>query len=288
MMRWNKETRQYEDARGNPIPPAQIRQEVDDWIKSEQSEVDKKSEAMLAGSITVAAFFHWLKDKITSMHGTSGVVAYGGEAEMNDERWGRVGEKLASEIAYLENFQRQVEEAQKVTQQIAADVARLADRNPLVPSGLDSVVESAVTSALRETDAAGRMASVADAIESALADSIGTEAEQIGIDIAAEALASRDLEELIWGQISSRSQSYADKAWATYANNEKSREADAGLSLVQRICEDDSASCDICPDLATDDYVPFDEVTDIGDGTMCQCRCYFVFSYAGVEGLTAE
>ena len=289
-MKWNSQTRRYETAQGKPVPAKQIRDDVDAFIEDQKREVDKQSKLMLAGLLSVPLFFKWLKDKITAMHGIAGTIAYGGESEMTPERWARIGEKLSSETAYLENFERQTLLAQQRTQLLAADVARTADRVAAVPSGLDSLIESRVIEAVMQSDAAGRTVAVEDAIQGALADSIGTaEAESIAAEVARDVLESRNLDEMIWGAVESRSRQYLDSVYGQYENSVKAREGDAGAVGVRRVCEDDAASCDECIAAATDEYVAMDEILDIGDATCGgNCRCSFEFEFLGVEPLEIE
>jgi len=147
-MKWNPKTRRYEDADGNPVDPATIREWVDSFIENAQSEVDDHSKSLLEGAITVAAFFAFLGGLITSMHIASSLVAYGGESEMNGERWGRLEEKLSEQLAFMEAFKEQVAEAETVTQRLADFIANssgAADTREVaqaVASAIQAEVES--------------------------------------------------------------------------------------------------------------------------------------------------
>ena len=280
-MKWNPQTRRYEDSKGKPIPESQIRQDVDEFIASNQDEVDNKTEELIAGTITVAAFFLFMRGMLTSMHGAAGVVAYGGEEQMGSKEWGRIAEKVASELAYLENFERQLLATQQATESLAVDAAALIARNADVPAGLESVVEQRVLSALMQGT------SVEDAIAGALADSVGVDAAQgVAATVTADVLESQRMENLIWGQVSSRARMYPDAAFATYENSVKDRETDVGAIGARRITEGDEHVCDGCEGAASDVYVPISEIADIGD---FECggrdRCHFEFEYLGVEPL---
>src|SRR5438128_4197279 len=135
-MEWNAATRQYLDNDGNPIPPSRIREYIDQFIENSQKDVSDKTTALRAGEITVAAFFAWLADKIINMHGTAAVIAYGGEDEMNPDRWARVGEKIYSELEYLKGFEHDAKEAYATTETIAHEVAREISRSHEVDPGL--------------------------------------------------------------------------------------------------------------------------------------------------------
>lgn len=103
------------------------------------------------------------------------------------------------------------------------------------------------------------------------------------LDVAAEPA----LAESLWPI--DRATRYADSVYSTYENNVKAREKDAGLLSGRRVCVDDESSCEDCPALATEDYLPLDQVADIGDSQCAsRCRCWVEFDYAGVEPLTID
>jgi hypothetical protein len=96
-------------------------------------------------------------------------------------------------------------------------------------------------------------------------------------------------EEVSPAGISARARMYADAGYSQYAGQVKAREADAGAVGVRRVCLEDEASCQECVDLASEDYVPLSEITDIGDATcLSNCRCYMEFDYQGIEPLRID
>lgn len=288
-MKWDPQLRRYLTDEGEEIPPALIREWIDEYIDTNQKAVDEKSKKLLAGSLTIAAFFSWLSEKIVAMHGAVTVIAFGGEDRVPDSGWAATSTKIQSELDYLAGFQQEVEQAQATAEAMAVEVANLTIENPAVPMGLEDIVRERVAQAIVGNSVSDVETVTREAVRSAIADSVGTEeAETIAKELAGTVVDtfSGRLETLIFGSVRDRARKYADATWSTFANAEKAREGDAGLAMVKRVCEDDSSSCDICPDLATDDYVPFDEVTDIGEGTVCQCRCYYDFSYAKVDDLS--
>lgn len=277
-MTWNPITRRYEDANGNPVDPARIREDLDEFIDAAQNEIDDQSHELLIGAITVAAFFAFLGGLITSMHIASSLIAYGGESEMNPERWGRVDERLSGEIAYLEAFQEQVNEAETVTQALAEFIA-----NSTASEDTAQVVH-AIAEAVQTEGRADLVATVGDVLES-----VGVTDPPLEIGTLVDSFGDR-IGSLIWGEIPSRSRSYADGAFATYENSVKSRESDAGAAGVAYVCENDASSCEDCVSFDTDgEYVSFEEVADIGSGS-CQnnCRCSYVFEYANIGPLYVD
>lgn len=105
-MKFNTKKRHYVDDRGRVIPAKEIRKHVNDWIEAEREEVVKEAEKVAVGTLAVSAFFSFMRDKIQNWHEVAGVVAYGGEAQMDEERWARIEEKVQSELNYLDGFEQ--------------------------------------------------------------------------------------------------------------------------------------------------------------------------------------
>lgn len=271
--------------KGHILTPQEIRDRIETYIDSEKKEVDRQSALLLAGAITIAAFFEFMREKVSTWHSVTGVIAYGGNSQMNVERWKRINEKVQSELRYLAGFEKVAEHSMRKTESVAAQIAKAVEANPSVPAGLESVVEERALAAVMEANAADRSVAVADAIKDALADSIGQEE---AATVAAEVVPSV-WDELLWGQLESRGRMYADAAYSTFANNEKASAGDVGLLRGRRICAEDDASCDECDTAATDEYLSLDEITDIGDATcMSNCRCVIEFEYAGIPELEID
>jgi hypothetical protein len=273
---------------GRIVPASEIRDEIENYITSEKSEVSRQKALLIAGAITIAEFFNFMREKIAIWHAVAGQIGYGGAAQMNPERWLRINEKIQSELKYLDAFQVATEQGYKRSVQVAAEIARSIEANASVPAGLETVVEERALEAIMASDAAGRDAAIASAIKDSLADSIGEEAA----DVTRETLASvseAPWDEMLWGSLESRGQMYADSAYATYQNSERARESDAGVLRAKRICADDDASCDECVSAATNDYISLDEVLDIGDATcLSNCRCTIEFEYAGIDEINID
>lgn len=291
-MTWDAIKRRYIDDNGNEIDPADVRQYVDDYITAEKEDTDNHTALLLAGTITIATFFEYLREKIIAMHGAATVIAYGGEDNVSQAAWVATGAKVHSELSYLEKFQAQVEEAERTAQAIASDVALAGAADPLIPDGLESVIEERVASAIIGNSVSDIEVVTKEAVKSAIADSVGADAEAIASQITIGVIDdfSGRLEQLIWGEIGARGRMYADAAYGTYENSVKAREGEAGAVGVKRVDSGDDAECDDCPLLATDDYVAMDEVTDIGDNSACggRCRCWFEFEFLNVEPLTID
>lgn len=123
-----------------------------------------------------------------------------------------------------------------------------------------------------------------DRIENRLVSELGYLA-QFKADVRAAASAgvlSRDA-------ITARAQLYPEAAYSEYVNQVVERESDNGITLGRRICEADGASCEECVDAATEEFIPLDEIPDIGSlQCMNNCRCEIEFSVDGDEFRTSD
>lgn len=101
--------------------------------------------------------------------------------------------------------------------------------------------------------------------------------------------AAASIGELSAEGIANRAGLYAEAAYSEYVIQTVEREADNGVTLGRRICENDGASCDECVDAATEEFIPLDEIADIGS-LQCinNCRCEIEFLVDGTEFRPSE
>jgi hypothetical protein len=176
-------------------------------VKQEKGKTEKEALKLLAETITLSAFFQFMRSRIETWHNVAGAIAYGGKAQLDAERKARIAAKIDSELTFLAGF---------------------------------------------KADTAQAIAAARDA----------------GIDVE-EAL----------GFVPNRAGMYADAAYSTFANNEMAREFDNGVTMGRRICPDDEASCSECPDAATEEFIPLDDIPEIGSlQCLNNCRCSLEFS----------
>lgn len=286
-MRWDKEKRRWVDLSGRVVRAAELRERVDEYITKEQKDVARESKRLFIGAITVAAFFEFLRQKVTNWHSFTGSLAYGGEDEMTPERRARINQKILSELRYLNEFESAAEASFTAAETIATDA--VVHLGADIPEGLVAVVEERIREALLQAAPSDVETVIQQAIKDALADSIGaTQATELAENAVIDKGAAI-LDQLIGGTIPSRAELYAESSYATYENNVRAREEDFGATGARRVSENDSHSCDECPELAGEEFQPLDEIKDIGDTPcMSNCRCYFEFSYHGVEPLVIE
>lgn len=249
-MKWDRERRVYVDDQGRTVPMVRVRRWLEEFIKANQDEIDAESSELINGLASaglIAAFFASLKRRIAAMHGAVGVVAYGGEKEMTPERWGRVGNRIAEEVAYATAFQEAVERSREITDAILQSVpleSRLeVERALILPNAVTTVVIPEIPA----------------------------------------------WDEMIWGQVGSRARLYADSVYGTHENSVRAREQDAGVLKGRRVTEGDENVCPGCEAAASDEYVPLEQLLDIGDADcLTRCRCTIEFDYHGIEPLTIE
>jgi hypothetical protein len=280
-MRFDPVKRRY--FQGNrELSPAEVRKHVDQYVTAEQKEVDREAKRLLAGVITLAAFFEFMREKVQAWHVISGVIAYGGQSQMDSERWARIHEKVQSELTYLANFEQEAQASFTAAETAAKQaVEAIAGQ---IPDGLETLVEERVTEALLTTAPSEAEAVATAAVEDALADSVGAETAAAVAEVVTLDKAGAILDSLIGATIPSRAAMYPSAAYTTFETNVRERERDTGVTLARRVCAEDEASCDECVEAATDEYMPLDEVSDIGSLTcMNNCRCFFEFSFEGVE-----
>ena len=90
------------------MSPAEVRREVHDYVEQEKSKTEKEALKLLAGTITIAGFFHFMRSRIENWHTVTGSIAYGGKAQLDPERIARIQAKITSELEYLAGFRDDV------------------------------------------------------------------------------------------------------------------------------------------------------------------------------------
>jgi hypothetical protein len=278
-MIWDPIQRRYEDERGRPVSPAAIRKVIDDYIETERKLVKVEALKVIDSSIITAEefralvraeeFFAFMRDKVSAWHAISGVVAYGGEPQMNAERWARINQKVSSELEYLANFERETRTSLRAVQAIAN---KIASEYPDAQAALrQSLSRALLTVAPGEAEAVAKRA-VIEVVGRDVPVSIGSQAA-----------------DLIGGQIINRSEMYPDAAWSTLENNVMAREFDEGVRLGRRVCAEDERSCDECVAAAGEGFVPLDQLDEIGSlQCMNNCRCEFEFDVEGAQFATSD
>jgi len=277
-VQWDARRRVYVRPDGSVVSPAELRQLIEDYIAREKAEIDTEAQLLVAGTITAGFFFDWLRDKIKEIHGAAGLVAYGGEDQMNAERWARIGQKVASESAYVAGFEQEFLTSESIAKEIVSEVVETLEARV----SLSSETVSAIEDIVRTTAPASDIPIVGETVVSGIETEVVREAFE-------QAATKERIGQLIFGQTPARSQLYVESIYGTHENSTREREADAGVVLGRRIAENDSSTCEGCSQAATEDFIPLREILDIGDAEcMANCRCVIEFDYEGVEPLRIE
>ena len=286
-MRFDTKRRRYIDSSGHVIPSSEVRKEVINYITNEQSRAQREAEKLVKGSISLSTFFQFMRSRVEAWHLVAGSIAYGGKSQLDAERRARIAAKVRSEKTFLTGFQDEVERSFQAARQIAAQVAESITVQPVkalsrkLAGSLKNKVEKRVTEALLIATPSDVNTVVRKAVAEALEDD-DLIAEMVSVD---EGLAAK----LIGGTIVSRAGLYADAIYATFQNNVAAREFDSGVTLGRRICVSDEDSCDECDEAATEEFVPLDDLAEIGSlACGSRCRCEFEFSLEGVEFATSD
>jgi hypothetical protein len=212
MKQWfyDKKRRIYLDSRGVRLTDREIREALDEYIDSVQEGMAEKAVQYTAGAITTNQLFQFLEGEVTSLHGASGALAYGGLSQMNPEKWDRIESRVASELGYLSQFRSDVQQA-----------------------------------------------------------------AQAG-ELSAEGIANR-------------AGLYGEAAYSEYMNQVVQREGDAGVTLGRRVTEGDGSVCEGCEASATEEFIPLDEIPEIGSqDCVSRCRCEIEFQIGDVEFRPSE
>lgn len=213
MKQWfyDKQRRLYVDSRGVRLTEREIREALDEYIDLVQTGMARQVSKYVAGELSTTELFRFLESEVTSLHGASGSIAYGGLPQMDFEKWGRIENKLTPELNYLNQFKGDV--------------------------------------------------------QSALAT---------GETLSAEGIANR-------------AGLYGEAAYSEYMTQVVEREFDSGVTLGRRICEQDGTSCDDCVGAATEEFIPLDEIPDIGSlQCLHNCRCEIEFQVGDTEFRPSE
>lgn len=106
-MTWDSKKRRYVDEHGRVMSEAQVRREIDEYISQEQAKVEREAGKLLAGAVTLAAFFLFMRHRVEAWHKVTGAIAYGGRAQVDSERAARIAAKIESEMQFLNKFREE-------------------------------------------------------------------------------------------------------------------------------------------------------------------------------------
>lgn len=210
-MRFDSRRRRYVSESGRVLSPSAVRKQVTQYVDQEVNWARTEANKLLTGLVDEFSFFSRMEAKIEAWHKVTGVIAYGGRAQMDSERWARLDRIVESERGFLAGFRNDMAQA-------------TVTKSSEIPDG-----------------------------------------------------------------IVNRAGMYPNAAYSTYENQVLQREADHGVTFGRRVCEADGSSCESCVEAATDEFIPLDDIPDIGSlDCLNNCRCEIEFSVGGEEFLTSD
>ncbi|MEK6281866.1 MAG: hypothetical protein AABN95_16050 [Acidobacteriota bacterium] len=247
-MKYDPKRRLYLDDRGRAISPAKVRKQIDGFITSEQKLVIQAARRLLSGEAEVEAFFRFMQTKVTAWHSITGTIAYGGKSEMNVERWARLNARIFSELGYLSEFQADAQASFTAAEIIANKVSiQVAKEFPQAQAEIRERVSRALfTTAPSEAVTVAKRAVI----------------EVIGAEVPI--VAGPEAGFLIGGTVENRASLYPGTMWRTHEMETLNRERDAGVLKGRRRTEEDGNVCDGCMAAATEEFIPLDEIEEIG------------------------
>ena len=92
----------------------------DEWIAVSKQRVNAMAEQLSSGRMTVQEWTYAMRREIRVNHINEYMLGHGGRSTMTQADWGRVGNKVRDQYAYLDNFSRQIAAGNYSEAQIAA------------------------------------------------------------------------------------------------------------------------------------------------------------------------
>lgn len=112
---------QYRDvATGRFVSREAVRDELDRVIRRAEIAVVRETNWMINGTIEIGEWQMRMANLIRIEHTAAAAAGAGGWANMDASDWGRVGQELRQQYAWLENFARDVESGRLTPEQIVA------------------------------------------------------------------------------------------------------------------------------------------------------------------------
>lgn len=122
---WDAGVRRYRDPRGRFVAPSTVRDAVDMSLEAGQARVAALTERFRAGEVSLSAWQRGMADTIRTMHLSSGAAAVGGWPHLRAHHVVVVEQRVAVEMAYLQNFALDVESGKQPADRRMAARAQL-------------------------------------------------------------------------------------------------------------------------------------------------------------------
>jgi hypothetical protein len=101
---YDRGTGRYRDEKGRFLSQASVERLVDTRIDKLESSLKRITRMLSDGNITLDQWEGSVREAIKGAHIQAAVVGYGGRSQMGSGEYGRIGQRLRSEYAYLQKF----------------------------------------------------------------------------------------------------------------------------------------------------------------------------------------
>ena len=103
---YDRKTGRYRDERGRFLSKEAVGKLVDGRIDKLETQLKQFTRMLIDNSITLEQWQGSVREAIKSAHIQAGIIGHGGRASMGSAEYGRIGQRLRAEYAYLQGFVR--------------------------------------------------------------------------------------------------------------------------------------------------------------------------------------
>jgi hypothetical protein len=107
-MRFDPKRRRYVDERGRVLSARQVKKQVEDYVKHEVIWARREATKVVTDLVSDYSFFFKMEQKVEAWHKVTGTIAYGGRAQMDEERWARLEKIITREQEFLARFHNEL------------------------------------------------------------------------------------------------------------------------------------------------------------------------------------
>jgi len=101
---YDRNTGRYRDEKGRFLSQASVEKLVDGRIDKLESSLKRITNMLNSGNITLDQWEGSIREAIKGAHIQAAIVGHGGKGNMGSNEYGRIGQRLRSEYAYLQRF----------------------------------------------------------------------------------------------------------------------------------------------------------------------------------------
>jgi len=116
---YDRNSGRYRDEKGRFLSQSSVEKLVDARIDKLENSLKRFTRMLSNGDITLDQWEASVREAIKGAHIQAAIVGYGGKDQMGSGEYGRIGQRLRSEYAYLQGFARDLLE-QRVSAPMAA------------------------------------------------------------------------------------------------------------------------------------------------------------------------